>query len=427
MSLTKVTYSMIENAVFDVTNYGADPTGVSDSASAIQSAINSAGATEGNLVYLPPGTYKINSTLDIPYSGVVLVGAGSGTNHGVGTSQGTTATRLLWGGSAGGTMVKIYSPAGASNQKQTGCGLQKIMLDANGAGVGLEIVSQNNGKYFDLWFTEFSTACVTMNVTTSLGEAKDPQQNIFDTIQCRQFLTTGACFVFDGDAISNTSMNLFQNIDLNIYNGNGFVFNNSDNNLFVRTRVFRAGGGSGISIIFNGNNTSADQVARSNSFLYFSSNVGAIGKGTSSFTYPSTDNSIYYLDEDNGTPAPTLETGATLWYSTANNVNFLFGAAKTCVADGYAEVLAQRTLMGTESFRVYNGSDNQMRIVGPTAEWNVSIQASTGDLRIIKVSGSGALDIPAADGANLKIGGQFVSSGAPDSGGTGFRTLIVPN
>lgn len=427
MSLTKVTYSMIENAVYDVTNYGADPTGTNDSAAAIQSAIAAAGATDGNIVYLPPGTYKINATLDIPYSGVVLVGAGSGSAHDTGAQTTTTATRLLWGGSAGGTMVKIYSPAGGSNQKQNSCGVQKIMLDANGAGVGIEIVSQNNGKYQNLFFLEFATACVSMNVATSLGESKDPQQNMFDTITCRQFLTTGSCFVLGGDAVSNTSMNLFQNIDLSIYNGNGIVFNNSDNNFFVRTRVYRAGGGSGTSVLFNGSNSAAGQVARANSLLYFSSGVPAVGKGTSSFTYPSYDNSIYYADQDNGTPVPTVETGSSVLFSTENNVQFKLGSDQACFADDYNSVKAQLDLMTTETLRIYNGSSNHVRLTTSSAEWSVSIDGSSGDLRIVRVSGTGLLDLPSADGSSMRFGTQAVLTGAADSGGVGYRVVRVPN
>ncbi len=46
----------------DVVAYGADPTGASDSTSAIQSAINSAcstGSTGGGAVHFPPGSYKV--------------------------------------------------------------------------------------------------------------------------------------------------------------------------------------------------------------------------------------------------------------------------------------------------------------------------------------------------------------------------------
>lgn len=60
MSLTKATYSMIVGAPANVLDYGADPTGVSDSTAAIQSAIDAAAT-----VYIPAGTYLISSSLTL--------------------------------------------------------------------------------------------------------------------------------------------------------------------------------------------------------------------------------------------------------------------------------------------------------------------------------------------------------------------------
>lgn len=74
----------IPGRVIDVTEtpYDADNTGVNDSTSAIQQAIDQVGAEGGGVVYLPAGTYKIkpqghdNFALRIKDSGVVLRGAG---------------------------------------------------------------------------------------------------------------------------------------------------------------------------------------------------------------------------------------------------------------------------------------------------------------------------------------------------------------
>lgn len=61
--------------VFNVTAYGAIPNDTGDDTSAIQSAINAAGA---GTTYLPPGTYLINAALTLSSSGAALVGAGPG-------------------------------------------------------------------------------------------------------------------------------------------------------------------------------------------------------------------------------------------------------------------------------------------------------------------------------------------------------------
>ena len=72
MSLTKVTYSMIENAPANIQDFGADSTGIADSTTAIQAAIDS--LTNGGVVYFPAGTYKITGTLAVTVNGVVLQG-----------------------------------------------------------------------------------------------------------------------------------------------------------------------------------------------------------------------------------------------------------------------------------------------------------------------------------------------------------------
>ena len=58
MSLTKVSYSMINGAAANILDFGADPTGFADSASAIQAALNA-----NSSVYIPVGTYRITTEL----------------------------------------------------------------------------------------------------------------------------------------------------------------------------------------------------------------------------------------------------------------------------------------------------------------------------------------------------------------------------
>lgn len=63
MSLTKVTYSMISGAQLNVLDYGADPTGVADSALALKLAAQAASANK-QTIYVPPGTYLFQSGID---------------------------------------------------------------------------------------------------------------------------------------------------------------------------------------------------------------------------------------------------------------------------------------------------------------------------------------------------------------------------
>lgn len=70
MALTKVSYSMISGAAANVLDYGADPTGATDSYAAIQAAVNASSA-----VFLPSGTYLVSQEVQLNTNSF-LFGAG---------------------------------------------------------------------------------------------------------------------------------------------------------------------------------------------------------------------------------------------------------------------------------------------------------------------------------------------------------------
>jgi hypothetical protein len=72
--------------VRNVLDYGADPTGTTDSSAAFQAAINA--LTAGGTVFAPPGTYIINTSLTWPIGKVIsLRGSGKGVSGGVYATQ----------------------------------------------------------------------------------------------------------------------------------------------------------------------------------------------------------------------------------------------------------------------------------------------------------------------------------------------------
>lgn len=71
MALTKVTYSMINGSAANVLDFGADPSGVSDSTSAFAAAIAAA-----KHIYVPPGTYLVD-TVAVTGNGYTIEGASS--------------------------------------------------------------------------------------------------------------------------------------------------------------------------------------------------------------------------------------------------------------------------------------------------------------------------------------------------------------
>jgi hypothetical protein len=147
MALTKVSYSMIDGAPFNVLDYGADPTGVSDSAAAIQAAINAAAVavagSTGAVVYLPTGTYLIGTTITLP-NRVGLQGAnGRGTTikpHSSFASQymfhavnGTSSMFASWirdmfiDGRGKNMIAPVYSQAW-----QETCGMDRVLIYFDG-------------------------------------------------------------------------------------------------------------------------------------------------------------------------------------------------------------------------------------------------------------------------------------------------------
>jgi uncharacterized repeat protein (TIGR02543 family) len=73
----------ITGPIFDVTQYGADPSGAADSTTAIQSAINAAAAAGGGVVFLPAGEFRVSpqgsssQCLRVSTSNIVIRGAGT--------------------------------------------------------------------------------------------------------------------------------------------------------------------------------------------------------------------------------------------------------------------------------------------------------------------------------------------------------------
>lgn len=112
-----------------VTQFGADPTGVADSTTAIQNAVNALPAagtssnTSGGVVYFPAGKYKVTSTITISNAGVYLAG------------DGIWASTISYSGS--GDCIRMYSPNGYGNGAYpSGGGIRDLSIDGTGASAG---------------------------------------------------------------------------------------------------------------------------------------------------------------------------------------------------------------------------------------------------------------------------------------------------
>ncbi len=133
MSLTKVSYSMIEGAEFNVLDFGAVGNGVADDTAALQAALNAVFANKGGTLRIPAGNYKITADL-VPQISLSplnrsfrIIGDGMESTNIVGTGFG----------------LKIYADTPpARTNVFTSLLLQNFSMVGSGlAGIGIDIYS----------------------------------------------------------------------------------------------------------------------------------------------------------------------------------------------------------------------------------------------------------------------------------------------
>lgn len=396
----------------------------------LQVAISAAKVLGRPTRILLTGDISTSTTIVVDAPNIIIDGAGSDSAHDVGSQGGGARSRIIWTGLAGGTVMQFASPSGAGLQACAGGGVQNVFFSCgSSAAIGLQVLSWRRGTFRNLHFDNPTLVGLDVGVVATLGEARDPQYNDFRQISSRHFETaggTGGLLRLDGDATANTSLNYFEQLDCQFVNGTAYLFNNCDNNMVVRCRAFRAGGGTGSAIVFNGSNSAADQAARSNIVVHFTTNgaLPIIHRGTSSFTHPSLDNSVTLMDYDNGYQSPTYEAGATGAWSDTRGMQARTALLTTGIGEDISNTISARSRLGSESVHIVNGAQNHLRLSDPANAnvWGLNIDSS-GNLRLTRVSGSGSVLL----GGNVTFNSKAVSEGAVDSGGTGFRVLRVAN
>lgn len=117
MTLTKATFSMVLGAPVSILDYGADPTGASDSSGAISAAIAAVKSSGyGGEIWFPKGKYRINSTIEAAdLRGVRFVGSMGTINTNPTVADGADDSVLFWGGSTTSTEPMFYFARGHNN------------------------------------------------------------------------------------------------------------------------------------------------------------------------------------------------------------------------------------------------------------------------------------------------------------------------
>lgn len=143
MSLTKATYSMIENAPIDAKNYGVVGDGTTDDTAALQSAINLA-ISVGRDLFIPSGTYKITSTLVVDSTSIRIFGEGKDNTTIDSFATGSAIRCSSWGGRLDAFGIYINNATGngieAGNSSRN-CSISNIYLQVRGAYIASSVGS----------------------------------------------------------------------------------------------------------------------------------------------------------------------------------------------------------------------------------------------------------------------------------------------
>jgi hypothetical protein len=148
MSLTKVSYSMINGSPINALDYGVVADGVTNNASAIEAALLAAKNSGAYGVYFPAGIYAIERNINagaLGVSNVWWIGDQGGNNNG-GVSGGTT---IIWKGAAGGTVISIGTTSSGTTIKGIAFNFVTANLPSgitsNIPGIAIDVVGLING------------------------------------------------------------------------------------------------------------------------------------------------------------------------------------------------------------------------------------------------------------------------------------------
>ena len=232
MSLTKVTYAMINGATANALDYGADPTGVADSTAAIQAAIDA-----GYMVYLPAGVYKITSEIVIK-DGTGLIGVSAFWKRRTAYTYVGSYTSVLKYSGAGGAnscVVRVSKKAvgtfgtdfsGPETDDLKNYRLENVHVDAN-----------NLAEY--AWY--FYRAGNSGNVADCLTAEKAAKDNFLFLGMFASYLGTFGAYEAVGRGIV-VAENVFSwaSSEYNCYNFNAtfIAANNGTSNTFVEYTGF---------------------------------------------------------------------------------------------------------------------------------------------------------------------------------------------
>lgn len=363
-------------ARFNVQKYGTVGDGTHDDTAAIQAAINAAQGFGGGVVVLPPGKYKVTSTLSVTASNVKLQGFGQGATHNPPPSV-NPATSLTWAGGASGPVLSFAAVAGGLNLGGNGVA-DLAILNPNGNGtLGLVIDTCTFGTFENLLIDGFTVHGVALQGTVAVNDIGGAQANFFRGINLSGSATGDALYLFVA------SHNTFESLVVSYGAGNGITLDWADFNDFHNVRMWT--GGSGIGVVLPGS------TSFSNRFYELSPGIGVV------HAYPGSWNTIYNYDQyDNNYPDPIVD-------GPGPAVNTTIAAAvpsgvRTVTPGSMANITAGSTV------RIASGVNQLQEDVQVTATTSTTFTAR---FRFSHAAGVTVTQSPAASLAWINDGGQI--------------------
>jgi hypothetical protein len=175
--------------------YNARGNGSTDDTVAIQAALDAL-PTTGGVVYLPPGRYKVSSTLMITQDNTTFIGAGAGNR--IGATQVGAGSRIEAATGISGSILRVQRTA--NDRTVYGVKIQDIAIDGN------SITGNIDGILFRSVKGELHNVAInncTANGARIQGYSGWPaERNKF--IACDSGYNAAAGIYFDSDASDNT-------------------------------------------------------------------------------------------------------------------------------------------------------------------------------------------------------------------------------
>lgn len=361
-SVTSTTIIEVSPAI-TITVTDADVRFATETSATIQAAIDSLQDNDlGGVVYIPTGTYWLDTQLDITNNNIILQGEGACWFRDTFTpsnklNEHNMSTELKWIGPDDDGSAVIYirtviAATPAETQQISGCGVVGIGISCHrftntytaSCSYGLRIDSHRHGRFDYIAVNRaaqaaFLTTCIN---TDGLVASMDTQHNFFDRLVfiakdlAVGFYSKANTVPVAGFTVGNFSVNNIISIRGQYDTGVGIKMESSDHNTFYRIHLTKTSvlslDGSDHCIELHGNDLSPAKNAGSSRYdLFISTSIGsAVGAngvgdfptfriyGTETYVSPSFGHRCVYMDLHQGTMPPVIGTDASIAYNDDN-------------------------------------------------------------------------------------------------------------